>query len=78
MNNQVESIKIEVCRQSETILGVGLQGLYPWTPLGMLTVCSQTLAVFHGLLTMLMTLGIVATFILPPKFKSYFIYFLTF
>ena len=30
----VESIKIEISRQSETILGVDLIGLYPRTPLG--------------------------------------------
>ena len=41
MNNVVESIKIEVSRQSETILGVDLMGLYPWTPLKVFTVCSQ-------------------------------------
>ena len=41
MNNVVESIKIEVSRQSETILGVDLMGLYPWIPLGVLKVCSK-------------------------------------
>ena len=28
-------------RQSEIILGVDLMGLYPWTPLGVLKVCSK-------------------------------------
>ena len=41
MNNKVKGIKKEVSRQSETILAVGLQGLYPWTPMEVLAVCSQ-------------------------------------
>ena len=41
MNNKVKGIKIQVSRQSETILGVCLQQLYPWTPLGVPTACSQ-------------------------------------
>ena len=42
MSNEKKGIKIQVSRPFETILGVGLQGLCPWNPLGVLTVCPQT------------------------------------
>ena len=70
MNNNKKGIKIQVSRLFETILGVGLWGLYPWKPLGVLTVCSQTPSCRSQITHYVHEPGKVTTFLLQPKFKS--------
>ena len=73
-HQQLMNSMVKIPRQFETFLDVGLQGLCPWTLLG------GVHSVFPGHLLYSLdvcykkSLGKVTTFVLPPKFKSHFIY----
>ena len=71
MNNKEKGIKIQVSRPFETILGVGLQEFWCWTPFWVLLVYPPPPPELYVLVNSLGSWASeVTTFLLLPKIKS--------